>query len=278
MDMNEYVLEIVTLSRIAELRAEAAAWHRIKAATGPVKASRPLRATLGAALIRLGMRLRAGSVGDVVRSLPCHRRRQARLAAVAPVDADIELVEALRHDDPGAADRLIERYGDVVYRVALRIIGVREDAEEVTENVLLSVARDVDTFSGESSLATWIIRRAAEAAYQKLSARAREVRDIALEDVLPSLDADGEHFDLVTDWSKVVDEPSRQREIKNVVAEAIDTLPPDYRTALVLHDVEGLSDPDIAQTLGISPLAVKSRIHRSRLLVRMHLADYLHAA
>ena len=61
MDMNEYVLEVVTLSRIAELRAEAAEWHRVKAATGPVKATRPLRAVVGDALIRLGMRLRAGT-------------------------------------------------------------------------------------------------------------------------------------------------------------------------------------------------------------------------
>ena len=74
MDMNEYVLEVVTLSRIAELRAEAAEWHRVKAATGPVTPTRPLRATLGDALIRLGRRLRAGTA---------HTRRDRRLGVAA---------------------------------------------------------------------------------------------------------------------------------------------------------------------------------------------------
>ena len=194
-------------------------------------------------------------------------------------DADTDLVEALRRDDPDAADRLLDRYGDVVYRLAMRITGVSEDADDVTERVLLTVTRNVDTFTGESPFATWVARLTAQAASETLAARAgHDANDIALDDVLPALDADGEHFDLVADWSKVVDEPSRQREISRVVAGAIDALPPDYRTALVLHDVEGLSDPDIAETLGISPLVVKSRVHRSRLLVRMHLADYLHAA
>lgn len=204
----------------------------------------------------------------------------AAVARAAAVDADTELVEALRRDDPDAADRLIERYGAVVYRLALRILGVFGDAEEVTESILLTVARDADRFTGESSFATSVIRLAAEAAYEKLSARpGDEVHDeVVLDDVLPPLDADGEHFDVVADWSKTVEEPARQRQITDVVADAIEALPADYRTALVLHDVEGLSDPDIAAALGISPLAVKSRVHHSRLLVRMRLADYLQAA
>ena len=204
----------------------------------------------------------------------------AAVARAVAVDADAELVEALRRDDPDAADRLIERYGAVVYRLALRILGVPEDAEEVTESILLTVARDADRFTGESSFATSVIRLAAEAAYEKLSARpGDEVHDeVVLDDVLPPLDADGEHFDVVADWSKTVEEPARQRQITDVVADAIEALPADYRTALVLHDVEGLSDPDIAAALGISPLAVKSRVHHSRLLVRMRLADYLQAA
>jgi RNA polymerase sigma-70 factor (ECF subfamily) len=63
-----------------------------------------------------------------------------------------------------------------------------------------------------------------------------------------------------------------------VLQQAIDGLPADYRTALVLHDVEGLSNPDIAEALNISLPAVKSRVHRSRLFVRKHLADYLKIA
>ena len=63
-----------------------------------------------------------------------------------------------------------------------------------------------------------------------------------------------------------------------MLGDAIDGLPPDYRTALVLHDVEGLSNPDIAEALGISLPAVKSRVHRSRLFVRKRLAEYMKTA
>ena len=66
--------------------------------------------------------------------------------------------------------------------------------------------------------------------------------------------------------------------LRRVLSDAIDGLPPDYRTALVLHDVEGLSNPDIAETLGISLPAVKSRVHRSRLFVRKRLAEYMKTA
>ena len=80
------------------------------------------------------------------------------------------------------------------------------------------------------------------------------------------------------DWSNRVDEKALQGELRDVLTQAIDELPADYRTALVLHDVEGVSNPDIAETLGISLPAVKSRVHRSRLFVRKQLAEYLKTA
>ena len=105
--------------------------------------------------------------------------------------------------------------------------------------------------------------------------RRQKSAEIALDDVLPSLDDDGRHFEPMDDWSNRVDERALQGELRHVLQEAIDGLPADYRTALVMHDVEGLSNPDIAETLGISLPAVKSRVHRSRLYVRKKLADYL---
>jgi len=82
----------------------------------------------------------------------------------------------------------------------------------------------------------------------------------------------------MADWSSRVDEQALTGELREVLQRAIDGLPPDYRTALVMHDIEGLSNPDIAETLGISLPAVKSRVHRSRLFVRKQLADYLGTA
>lgn len=191
------------------------------------------------------------------------------------VDADADLVAALRAQAPEAAEQLVERFGDRVYRLAMRITGSREDAEEAAQDALWTAARKIQMFKGESAFGSWIYRITANAAYQKLRTRKQKSAEIALDDVLPSLDGDGRHFEPMDDWSNRVDERALQGELRQVLQEAIDGLPADYRTALVMHDVEGLSNPDIAETLGLSLPAVKSRVHRSRLYVRKRLAEYL---
>ena len=191
------------------------------------------------------------------------------------VDADAELVEALRRDDPDAAEQLVERFGDRVYRLAMRITGLKEDAEEAAQDALWTAARKIHSFKGESAFGSWLYRITANAAYQKLRARRAKAKEIALDDVLPALDDDGRHFEPMADWSSRVDEQALTGELRDVLQKAINGLPPDYRTALVMHDVEGMPNPDIAETLGISLPAVKSRVHRSRLFVRKKLADYL---
>ena len=192
----------------------------------------------------------------------------------ARVDADADLVAALRAEQPDAAEKLVERFGDRVYRLAMRITGSNEDAEEAAQDALWTVARKIGMFKGESAFGSWIYRITANAAYQKLRTRRQKSAEIAMDDVLPSLD-DERHFEPMDDWSNRVDERALQGELRGVLQEAIDGLPDEYRTALVMHDVEGMSNPDIAETLGISLPAVKSRIHRSRLYVRKRLSDYL---
>jgi RNA polymerase sigma-70 factor (ECF subfamily) len=199
-------------------------------------------------------------------------------AMARKLDPDAALVEALRQDDPSAPDMLVERYGDRVYRLALRITGSNEDAEEAAQDALWTAARKIHMFKGDSAFGSWLYRIAANSAYQKLRARKAKSREIALDDVLPSLDGEGRHFEPMDDWSQRVDEQTLQGELRQVLEEAIAQLPPDYRTALVLHDVEGISNPDIAETLGISLPAVKSRVHRSRLFLRQRLAGYMQTA
>ena len=194
------------------------------------------------------------------------------------VDGDAALVEALRREDPEAPELLVETYGDRVYRLALRITGSNEDAEEVAQDALWTAARKISTFKGEAAFGSWLYRIAANAAYQKLRARKAKAHEIAMDDVLPAFDDAGRHFEPMADWSERVDEQALQGELRRVLGAAIDELPPDYRTALVMHDVEGLSNPDIADALGISLPAVKSRVHRSRLFVRKQLAEYMKTA
>ncbi|HZN49931.1 MAG TPA: sigma-70 family RNA polymerase sigma factor [Methylomirabilota bacterium] len=194
------------------------------------------------------------------------------------VDGDAALVEALRREDPEAPELLVDTYGDRVYRLALRITGSNEDAEEVAQDALWTAARKISTFKGEAAFGSWLYRIAANAAYQKLRARKAKAHEIAMDDVLPAFDEAGRHFEPMADWSERVDEQALQGELRRVLGAAIDELPADYRTALVMHDVEGLSNPDIAEALGISLPAVKSRVHRSRLFVRKQLAEYMKTA
>jgi len=193
-------------------------------------------------------------------------------------DGDAPLVEALRREDPAAPATLVEAYGDRVYRLALRITGSKEDAEEAAQDALWTAIRKIQTFKGEAAFGSWLYRITANAAYQKLRTRKAKAAEIAIADVLPALDEDGRHFEPMDDWSRRVDEVALQGELRHALTQAIDGLPPDYRTALILHDVEGLSNPDIAEALGISLPAVKSRVHRSRLFVRQRLTDYMRTA
>jgi RNA polymerase sigma-70 factor (ECF subfamily) len=92
---------------------------------------------------------------------------------------------------------------------------------------------------------------------------------------MPAFDASGKRGDVERDWSAQTDEPAIQGELRSLLNRAVSDLPPDYRTAFVLHDVEGMSNPEIAQALKISLPAVKSRVHRSRLFLRQRLAEYM---
>lgn len=193
------------------------------------------------------------------------------------IDPDAVLLDALRRDEPGAMEALVETYADRTYRLALRITGLKEDAEEVAQDALWTAGRKIHTFKGDSAFGSWLYRIAANAAYMKLRSRRSRDREIAIEDVLPSLDGQG-HFEPMDDWSNRMEDPAVQGELRTLLEGSISDLPDDYRTALVLHDIEGLSNPDIAEALGVSLPAVKSRVHRSRLFLRARLSDYLRSA
>jgi RNA polymerase sigma-70 factor, ECF subfamily len=213
-----------------------------------------------------------------VNSVPVQPERTVTLAVEQRrTDKDAALVEALREERVDAAEMLVTNYGDRVYRLAIGITGQPADAEEVTQDALWTAARKIHLFKGDSAFGSWLYRITANAAYQKLRARRNRRQEIAWADVVPALDPDG-HFEPMEDWSARVDDPSLQKELRDTLARAIDALPPDYRTALVMHDVEGLSGPEIAEALGVSLPAVKSRLHRSRLFVRRQLSDYMGVA
>ena len=194
------------------------------------------------------------------------------------VDRDAELVAGLRRGDEDATEHLLDTYGDRVYRLAIRITGNEQDAEEVVQDALWTAARKIDTFKGESAFGSWVYRITANAAYQKLRTRKSRRQEVSWDALSPGVDEQRPYVEPVADWSGKVEEPALQTELRTVLTTAINDLPTDYRTAFLMHDVEGLSNPEIAETLHISLPAVKSRVHRSRLFLRERLARYLEAA
>jgi len=187
-------------------------------------------------------------------------------------------VEALRLHEPTAAERLVATYGDRAYRLARGITGNAQDAEEVVQDVVWTVVRRIDTFRGESAFGSWLYPIVTNAAYQKVRGRQSRRAELSLDDVLPLFDERGRHVAPVADWSARVEDPAVQTDLRVALTSAIDELPTDYRTALLLRDVEGLSHLQVAEVLSLSVPTVKSRVHRARLFLRKQLGDTMTTA
>jgi RNA polymerase sigma-70 factor, ECF subfamily len=191
------------------------------------------------------------------------------------IDRDAALVEQLRRGDAGAAEALVAAYGDRVYRLAVRIMGDASDAEEVVQDALWTASRKIDTFRGAAAFGSWVYRITANTAYEKLRRRRSRRNEVSWEDLAPAFDEKGQHAEVGVDWSRRLKDPAIETELRSVLSAAIDELPEDYRTAFLLHDVEGLPNPEIAQTLQVNLATIKSRVHRARLFLRRRLADYM---
>jgi len=200
-------------------------------------------------------------------------RKTEGVADSRGADGDGDLVEALRRDEPMAAERLVTRYGERAYRLASRITGNRQDAEEVVQDAFWAVVRKIDSFRGESAFGSWLYRIVANAAYQKLRRRRNREQELSLDEVLPFFDERGHHVAPEIDWTPRGSDPATQTELRMALTAAIDELPAASRTALVLRDVEGRSNEEIAEALGLTVPVVKTRVHRARLLLRKRLGD-----
>jgi len=201
---------------------------------------------------------------------------ESEMAVIAPVrraDQHLDLLEALRRREPSAAERLVATFGNRAYRLAANITGSRQDAEEVVQDAFWAVVRKIDTFRGESAFGSWLYRIVANAAYQKRRARQSRSRDVSWDEVLPVFDEQSRHVVPMTDWSPRVNDASVQTELRMALTAAIDRLPAAYRTVLVLRDVQGLSNAEIAELLGLTIPVVKTRVHRGRLFLRKQLGD-----
>ncbi len=195
-------------------------------------------------------------------------------AEKAEVVSDLTLVERLRHGDTAALEILMARYADRVYRLAHGITGNAADAEEVVQDVFLTVFRKIHTFEGRAALGSWIYRVTTNAALIKRRGR-RADREVPLEPSLPAFLLDGHRAGdptfLKMDWSQTPEANLLSKETRGILHQAVADLPDQYRVVVVLRDVQGLSNEEVAEAVGESVPCVKSRLHRARMALREHL-------
>jgi RNA polymerase sigma-70 factor (ECF subfamily) len=190
---------------------------------------------------------------------------------------DAMLFERLRAGDPGSLEPLMARFASRVYRVAGRICASAADAEEVVQDVFLTLFQKAGSFEGRAALSTWLYRITVNASLNKRRGKRSEVEQ-PLDELLPSYLPDGhrqgDRSYLLADWSSMPDAALLSREGRDVIRAAVDRLPQNYRAVLLLRDVEELSSEEVAEILGESVASVKSRLHRARMALREQLTRH----
>jgi RNA polymerase sigma-70 factor (ECF subfamily) len=184
---------------------------------------------------------------------------------------DEDLVRIAQAGDSRAFDELVDRYRDKVYRLSFKILRHEEDAAESLQDAFLSAYRGLKNFKAESTFSTWLYRIATNAALMKY--RRRRPGHVSLEQ--SQSNEEGAEPIQLRDWSALPVEDLLNDELREVMQQGVERLPEDLRTVFLLRDIEELSNAQVADTLELSVPAVKSRLHRARLVLRTHIDRYM---
>jgi len=189
------------------------------------------------------------------------RLRGSARAAQTP---EAELIRRAQAGDLAAFEELVGVHADHLYRVVLRLVGDRGEAEDVVQETLLRAWRGIQRFQRRAMIFTWLYRIAVNESNRALERRTRRDRTVPIDDEAVQIPAPAREGPA---------KRTEQRELRGALELAIADLDPPYRIALVLRDVEGLSTREAAQITGIGEAAFKSRLHQARLKVRASLGD-----
>ena len=190
---------------------------------------------------------------------------------------EVELARQLIAGGPEAFDRFVEHFRAKVFHYSWLMCRNREDAEEVAQETLLKVFENFDHLREPERVRPWVFHIAKNACLMKRRKSAfAPSQELSLDDFLPRMDHEGRHVKLqIADWSGLPDDRLLQSEMKQVLDRAIAELPENYRSVILLRDMEELSTLETAQTLDLTEDVVKTRLHRARLAVRQKLDEYL---
>jgi RNA polymerase sigma-70 factor (ECF subfamily) len=205
-------------------------------------------------------------------------RESGSTATTTTTTDDRELLARLQSGDERALADLADAYSSKIYQLAFRYLRNKEDAEEITQDVLFKVYRKVDTFRGDAALSSWIYRITFNAAMSRLrTARYQRAQD---EERRAAAASDGDAMGApartadVADWSDMADERVLRTQLRRRVFRAILALPAIYRAPVMLRDIQGMSTEEASAMLKVKDQTLKSRLHRGRLILRKQLADF----
>ncbi len=180
-------------------------------------------------------------------------------------------LEALRKGDRAEFARLVEAYYPTIYRVALRLTGSAQDAEDVLQETFLKAYRHLNGFDGRSSLSTWLYRIATNEALMLL--RKQKPGQVSMDEPIQTEEGEQEPMQIV-DWCCLPEEEFMSAEAQKELDQAVARLPASLRAVFLLRDIEGLSTQETGEVLNLSETAVKTRLSRARLRLREVLTHY----
>jgi RNA polymerase sigma-70 factor (ECF subfamily) len=183
---------------------------------------------------------------------------------------DLELIKGIKKGCNDSFQEIVNRYTQKVYNLSMRLTRNIEDAEEVLQDVFVTVYNKIEMFEGKSQFSSWLYRVTANTAFMKLRKR-KAAETVSFEEVSSHI---SENYAGKSPNDTDVNHMSCGHELRNLLDQAISKLPEEYKNIFVLRDVDGLSNEEVAEVLSLTVPAVKSRLHRARLLLRKKLQRY----
>ncbi|MCX5872486.1 MAG: sigma-70 family RNA polymerase sigma factor [Deltaproteobacteria bacterium] len=186
------------------------------------------------------------------------------------MEDDLQLIKGTLGGDFRAFENIVEKYQGKIFRHLRKMVNDPSLAEDLLQDTFLNAYRGLNSFSGASSFSTWLFRIATNSALMYL--RKERPETVEYDDKVLT-----DSVDVLTPSPAFVSTPLEillSLEGKAKIEEAIDQLPLIYRSVVILRDVEGFSLEEVANILGASIPAIKSRLHRARNIVRETLTSY----
>lgn len=191
--------------------------------------------------------------------------------SASDIEYERNLLQRIQAGDKSACAECIDLHSAGVYRLALRMVGSPEEAEDIVQETFLNAFRTIDSFEGRSRLSTWLYR----IAYNTALMRLRKKQPLYVSIDPPAADDEEEITPMqLFDWCCLPEDDFQSNEARSELERAIAELPETLRAVFVLRELEGLSTEETAQVLNVTISNVKVRLHRARLWLRERLSGY----